>query len=131
MSVTLRFFGDDLDPDEVSRLLGSQPTLCRRKGEVIPDQNQRVAETGSWLLSSQRQSKSPLSLQIEALFGRLTDDLEVWKQLTGRYYADLFCGLWCKEWNRNLEINAAVLRRESDRGLRVGLDLYFVGGQSK
>lgn len=125
-SVTLRFFGDELDPDELSRQLGSQPTLSRRKGDVITGQGDRRAETGSWLLSSERQSKSPLELQIAALFGRLTNDLSVWKQLTGRFYADLFCGLWSEAFNRGTELSPQILRMVADRGLRLGLDVYFV-----
>jgi hypothetical protein len=125
-SVTLRFFGDDLDPVDVSRMLGAEPTLQRRKGEVIPDPSQRVARTGSWLLSSERQSKSSLESQIEHLFERLTDDMEVWRQLSSKYRGDLFCGLWSESWNRGLELSPAVLQRIAARGLRVGFDIYFV-----
>lgn len=107
-------------------MLGSKPTLSRRKGEAITGQDGRIAETGSWLLSSERQSKSPLELQVAALFGRLTSDLSVWKQLTARYYADLFCGLWSEAFNRGLELSPEILRMVSDRGLRLGLDVYFV-----
>lgn len=125
-SVTLRFFGDALDPAEVSRQLGAEPTLSRRKGDVITGQEGRVAETGSWLLSSERQSKSPLELQIAALFGRLTSDLSVWKQLSATYYADLFCGLWSEAFNRGTELSPEILRMIAERGLRLGLDVYFV-----
>ncbi len=126
-SVTLRLFGDDLDPDEVSRKLGGQPTLARRKGDVIPDETKRVAETGSWLLSSERQSKNTLESQIEALFNRLTADVAVWRDLAGRYHADLFCGLWSEAWNRGLELSPEVVAAIGERGLRLGLDIYFVG----
>ncbi len=125
-SVTLRFFGDALDPDDLSRILGAQPTLCRRKGEVIPDRDGRVAETGSWLLSSQQQSKKPLGDQIEALFARLTDDLEVWRQLSSMYRGDLFCGVWSEHFNRGFELSPELLQRIAARGLRVGFDIYFV-----
>jgi Domain of unknown function (DUF4279) len=51
-SVSLRFFGDDLDPDEISKLLNCQPTVGYRKGDVMPDSRRRkIAGTGSWLLS--------------------------------------------------------------------------------
>lgn len=36
VTVSLRVFGDDLDPVEVTTLLGCQPTEARRRGEVIP-----------------------------------------------------------------------------------------------
>jgi hypothetical protein len=125
-SVTLRFFGDDLDPDDLSRILGAEPTLSRRKGEVIPDRDGRVAETGSWLLSSEQQSSTPLEEQIDNLFQRLTDDIEVWRQLSSAYRGDLFCGLWLESWNRGLELSPEALQRIAARGLRVGFDIYYV-----
>ena len=128
-SVTLRFFGDDLDPAELTELLGAEPTVQRRKGDVIPDRDGRVADTGSWLLSSEQQSHRPLEAQIEALFERLTDDTAVWRDLAGRFRADLFCGLWSESWNRGLELSPHVLSRISSRGLRVGFDIYFVEGK--
>ena len=33
LAVALRVFGDELDPEHVSRLLGVEPSLVRRKGE--------------------------------------------------------------------------------------------------
>lgn len=128
-SVTLRFFGDDLDPDELTRLLGAKPTVQRRKGDVIPDRDGRVADTGSWLLSSERQSHKALELQIGGLFARLTDDVAVWRDLVARFKSDLFCGLWSESWNRGLELSPDILLQISDRGLRVGFDIYFVEGK--
>ena len=126
-SVTLRLFGEDLDPDEISGLLGSRPTLSRRKGDPVLDESvRRLAETGSWLLSSERQSKNNLESQIAALFGRLTQDLAVWRDLGARYRVDLFCGLWCSEWNRGFELSREIVRAIAERGLRVGYDIYFV-----
>jgi hypothetical protein len=128
-SVTLRFFGDDLDPEMLSTSLGSPPTNARKKGDAIGIPEAAVAaKTGSWLLSSERQSSSALEAQIHALFDRLTDDLAVWKDLSEKYRGDLFCGLWSKEFHRGLELSPFVLERITERGLRVAFDVYFVDG---
>lgn len=129
-SVSLRFFGDDLDPDQVSEKLGVSPTSARRKGDVMRhDDLEHVAPTGSWLLSSERQSHNRLEAQIVSLFERLTSDLSVWRELTSKYKADLFCGLWSEAWNRGLELSADVTRAMADRGLALGFDVYFVDGK--
>lgn len=128
-SVTLRFFGDDLDPDAISSALGSEPTNARKKGDTIgPPDAATTAQTGSWLLSSQPMSSTALDAQIDALFDRLTGDLAVWQRLCGEYTADLFCGLWSKEFHRGLELSPAVLARITERGLAVAFDVYFVEG---
>lgn len=128
-SVALRFFGDDLDPVELTGRLGAEPTMSRRRGESMPNITDQTTRTGSWLLASQRQSKSSLEEQINALFDRLTDDLAVWRELTGRYRADLFCGLWSEAWNRGVSLSPELIARIAERGLSIGFDVYFVDEQ--
>ncbi len=56
--VSLRFFGDTLVPEELTQLLGCQPTEARRKGDVIPDKRyHRVASTGTWRLEGAQPEK--------------------------------------------------------------------------
>src|SRR5262245_54738430 len=99
-SVSLRFFGDTLDPDEISKLLNCQPTISYRKGDVMPDSRRnKIAETGSWRLKRKRAGGVSLENQILELFGRLSADLEIWRKLTNQYHADLFCGLFMDSWN--------------------------------
>ena len=123
-SVTLRFFGDALDPDEVSRLLGSHPTLGRKRGAPLP--GAATAETGSWLLSSQRLSKNALGNQLHALFDRLTPHLAVWTGLADRFRGDVFCGLWAADWNRGVALSARALERISERRLAIAFDINFL-----
>jgi hypothetical protein len=123
-AVSLRFFGDDLDPDEVSRLLGSDSTHGRKKGAPLP--GGATAETGSWLLSSQRLSKNALEDQLHALFDRLTPDLAVWASLAERFRGDVFCGLWAADWNRGVALSARALGRIAERRLAIGFDINFL-----
>ena len=124
MSVTLRFFGDDLDPTDVSRILGAEPTISRRKGDRIPDG--RIAETGSWLLSAEPMSRASLEAQIDSLFARLSPEAGLWRPLALKYRGDLFCGLWSLEWNCGAELSSELVQRVAARGLRLSFDIYFV-----
>ena len=93
-SVSLRFYGDDLDPDEVSGLLGSPPSGSVRRGDLVQLRTRSfTAPSGSWRLST-GQSTDDIETQLVAMFGRLTDDLSVWQSLTSRFDADLFCGVF-------------------------------------
>ena len=123
-AVTLRFFGDELDPDEVSRLLGSASTLARKRGAPLP--GGATAETGSWLLSSQRLSKNALEDQLHALFDRLVPDLSVWASLADRFGGDVFCGLWAADWNRGVALSLRALQRIAERRLAIGFDINFL-----
>jgi hypothetical protein len=54
-AASLRIFGDELQPAEISRLLRCEPTQTRVKGEVIkyPSGRERTITCGSWTLSAE------------------------------------------------------------------------------
>ena len=73
---TLRFSGDRLDPDGLTHLLGTRPTLAYRKGEAYRrDPSGRVARgrTGVWYLSTRKAVRgSELSAHLRYLVGLIT-----------------------------------------------------------
>ncbi len=62
---------------------------------------------------------------IERLFSQTTQDLTIWQRLTEKFDADLFCGLWCERWNREIDFSPEILKQIVERGLRLDLDVYF------
>ena len=84
--VTLRIFGKDLNPDEISRRLSATPTRARFKGPA-----QRVAgsadsvhvpPSGSWHLEAPECRPEDVNGQVDALLAKLTTDLTVWASIT-------------------------------------------------
>jgi hypothetical protein len=125
-SVSLRFWGDELIPDEVTKLLGIIPTQAYRKGDIFRGKvYDLIRKTGFWKYSVKRSAGVYLEDQISMIFDQLSGDLDVWRELTTRFDADLFCGLWLKRWNRGLDFSPQTLQRISERGLSIGLDIYF------
>jgi hypothetical protein len=58
---TLRFAGDALDPDEISRTLNEQPTRAYRKGQTYrsgPHGPEVIGKTGVWYFSTRRKIQS-------------------------------------------------------------------------
>ncbi len=119
---SLRFFGEDLDPSEVSQLLGSGPTNQNRRGDAT--QSGHVLERGSWRLTSEDLEPGDLESQIRNLLAGLTQDLSIWRELTSRYQADVFCGLFMDFFNEGVELSASMLTMLGERGLRVDFDIY-------
>jgi uncharacterized protein DUF4279 len=124
-AATLRFFGD-LDPDEISDALGGKPTVGVRAGGTWINKGGReiVARRGTWRLETERRSPGDLDAQIEELFAGLTKDLDVWRALTGRFQADIFCGVFMAAGNEGLELTPSTLFSVGARGLTLGLDIY-------
>ncbi len=122
---TLRFFGDDLVPDDVSSLLGATPTVAHVKGQEIVGLNGRVriAKTGSWRLEARRREPEDLEAQIFELLDSLTGDLSAWTSLS-RYKPDLFCGIFMGSRNDGLPLSAEALLALGQRGVALDLDIY-------
>ncbi|AFY42382.1 DUF4279 domain-containing protein [Nostoc sp. PCC 7107] len=122
-SVSLRFWSDDLVPDDVTDLLGINPTQSYKKGDIFRGKvYDRIRKVGFWVYRVKRCAGVSLEDQINTLFDQLPVDLGVWYKLTTKFDADLFCGLWLKRWNRGLDFSPQTLQRISERGLSLSLD---------
>ena len=127
VKVSLRVFGDDLDPDEVSRVLGCEPSGETRKGDVTVGGvtgRRRVAPCGSWHLASTEDQSVETEEQVSKLLSRLSSDLDVWKELTRKYRVDLFCGLFLNEFNRGFSLSSGLLKELAERNLKIEFDIY-------
>ena len=126
-TASLRFFGDDLDPDELTKLLGCPPTKSESKGEEIVGKGtgqKRIARSGGWRLSAERREPGDLDNQISEILNQLTDDINIWQNLTSRYRADIFCGMFMKEGNEGISLSSETLQRLAERGLTIDFDIY-------
>jgi len=129
VSASVRAGGDELDPDEITRAFGVQPSFAARKGDVRLSGGREVRQrTGIWLLNfGGAPEEWTLSDAISELLDRLPADLSVWTHLGLKYQLDVFCGLHISAWNRGFEIVPSVLRRLAERSLSLSVDIYCEG----
>ena len=124
---TLRIFGDDVVPTEITRLLGYRPTTARAKGETwvgAKSGKENTARTGNWRLEASVREPEDLDGQVQELLGKLTQDLEVWGALARQFRVDLFCGLFMNGANEGATISPATLAALGNRGIKLSLDIY-------
>lgn len=127
IAVSLRFSGDELNPDEVSTVIGSQPTRAYRKGDPRTSPNGTclgLARFGLWSLSISQDQPGDLEAKIVALLGATTQDLSRWHVLTGRLRAELFCGVFMPRMNWGINLSPAIQLAIGQRGLELDLDIY-------
>ncbi len=128
--VSLGFYGDDLQPQEISDALRCQPDASAPRGELLrrPNGSEGVARTGTWLKRVARRSPGDLDGQIVELLRQMTDDLAIWQHLTARFSSRVFCGLFLEEGNEGAIIRPRTLLALGSRGLRLDLDIYGPSG---
>ena len=125
VKISLRVVGEDLDPDEVTELLGVEPTFAARKGEMVEVLGGlRTQPTGLWVLDLGDSPEWELADGISTLLDRMPDDPELWEDLAGRYKLDLFCGAFLQAANRGFALPEELIRRMADRRLAFSVDIY-------
>ncbi|MGV8952480.1 MAG: DUF4279 domain-containing protein [Cypionkella sp.] len=123
-AATLRFHGDRLDPLEVTRLMGAAPTSGVSMGQLIVGRGPRVARSGRWSLQVNNRQPGDLSGQIEELLSGLTQDLDIWRDLSGRFGGCIFVGFFMAAGNEGYDLSSETLKLLTDRGLSLLLDVY-------
>ncbi|MGL3822675.1 DUF4279 domain-containing protein [Sphingopyxis sp. R3-92] len=123
---SLCFYGDNLEPNEITALLGAPPTVGVLKGDrwLTSRGSEKIAGTGSWRIKTEYSEPEDLNRQIESLLSPLSNDLVVWRDLTSRFRGVIFCGLWLGSYNDGLELSAKTLGSMGDRGLLFDMDIY-------
>lgn len=124
---TIRVFGDSLHPEEVTKLLGCEPTMSQRMGEQIVGRKTgavRIAKTGMRRLPAARREPEDLPGQIDELLGKLTSDMQAWATIRQTCRIDLFVGLFMSSGNNGLSILPAQLVALGQRGIVLDLDVY-------
>jgi len=121
--LTLSVHGDDLDPDEVTRILSCSPSSSHRRGELTP-RSRRPWPKGAWLLSVE--GKAPVEPEhlLASLLDRLPSDSSVWESLRSRYSVALGFGLFQGAWNRGFDLSPGIIHRVAALGLGLGFDIY-------
>src|SRR6478752_6540717 len=108
-AASLGFYGDDLDPDQITARLGAAPTFGVAKGGTWVTWRgvEKVAVKGSWRLKADDRQPGDLDGQIMALLAPLTTDLATWRELAARYRGRIFCGLFLDSFNEGLSLSPA------------------------
>jgi hypothetical protein len=126
-TLCLRVCGDELDPEEVTRLMGRAPTRSQRKGQPVLDssgQVKRLARTGSWLLDFCLSPEATIAEGIESLLGSLANDKELWVALGKRFRVDCLCDVSIRGVNQGFVLPAQTLEMLTERNIELGVDIY-------
>lgn len=117
-AASLRFTGDDLDPDELSSKLGAEPSTSARKGSIrqTPKGREFIARSGIWILNAGQLTPGDLDRQINTLLVDLSGDLQIWQDIARRYKGHIFAGLLLGSVNEGMGLMPQTLSMLGARG---------------
>lgn len=128
-SIGINFISDKLDREEITRLLGAEPTKSWNPGEphrVGNTKKTRVTDFGNWYLTTKRDNIE-INEKLMDLMINLTRDLNVWKYLTTKYQAWIDVAGYMENWNREFSLKPEVMKLLAERNLEIVFDIYYNG----
>ena len=126
VNVTLALYSEELEPEEISRALGVEPTSAHRRGES-PGPSSPPAPSGAWLLSEHGRDAELAEAIIDRLLEQLPEDPAVWRDLRMRHDIQVRLGLHMTGWNKGLSIPLKQLTRIAELGASIEFDIYAYG----
>ncbi|HEX5139989.1 MAG TPA: DUF4279 domain-containing protein [Dehalococcoidia bacterium] len=125
--VTICFYGDDLEPDELTRLLGMAPTHAHRPGDpVLSTRFRNTYKKGAWILDlDDVEGADPEDAIIQLLQWLPVDD-PIWLELTAAFDVRIGLSLVLKDWTRGFSLGAATLERLGALGLRLDVEIWYM-----
>ena len=102
--LTLRLYGDTLDPVIVSRKLGGSPThSCQNGNRFYGESGELAARTGVWTFIRKVETGS-LDRHVLCLLEFFNDDPAVWRELTSRHQAELNIVAYLWQSNQSIQL---------------------------
>ena len=128
-AASLQVNGDDLDPDQITRLLEQAPTRTQRRGVPLlrPDGTERYTPRyGRWArdLKPSQTDEWDIKEVVSLLFEGLPQELSVWEQVAALGRIRVTFGLNIPTSNREFELDHDLMRFLSDRQASIWFDIY-------
>lgn len=126
VKIKLRIQGDDLLPEIISGILGTDYDYgCQKDDTRTLSNNKGIKEkTGKWILNGRCPEHYTLEDQVRGLLARVTDDYKVWQTLTEQYKVDIFCGVMMGGFNEHFEVSSELSDELAKRNLKLHIDLF-------
>ncbi len=122
-AVSLLLYGEDLDPEEITRRLGVEPQTAGLAGSRMSPRAAPLTR-GVWGLKREDSAPATPGAALAALLAPLPRDAALWADLSSRFEIRVSLGLFLEEWNRGFELPADLVRRIGELGASVGCDIY-------
>ncbi len=126
VAITLAIYGESLEPNTITDMLGVQPTSCHRRGERRGPRSPTYAQ-GAWFLSVRCESPVEPNEALLRLLDPLPDDDALWSRLASAYDVQLRLGVFFTGWNKGFSFSQQAVSKLARMRAKFGFDLYAHG----
>jgi hypothetical protein len=128
-SASLHVAEQDLLPNEVTRLIGSEPTEAESRGvPLLRDDGsiRRVPKSGRWsrVIKSQSTDEWDISEVIRLLFHGLATDVSTWREIRKLGKIQVSLGLSLETSNKDFFLDEHLIAFLGERRISIWLDVY-------
>jgi uncharacterized protein DUF4279 len=127
-SATIAVYGEDLEPHDITALIGVEPSNSFRRGFKRGPRSPAMPH-GAWFLEVRGVAPDGPAVQLETLLAKLPDSAHVWQQLRERYTVQLRIALHMQSWNKGFSLTKQLTARLAALGVDLKFDLYAHGQQ--
>lgn len=121
---TLTLQGAELDPEELTRILGVLPTRSHRRGDPFGAGREETRAAGDWMLEVNVAAPDEAETVLSKLFAMLPEGNAFWADLNAGYRVSLDLMMVVKAWNRGFQLSAPMLQEVARRGLALTFEVY-------
>lgn len=122
-SASLCFYAEDLDPDEITKILGVNATRSIKRG----DRRNSVAKPykkGAWIYRVEGNAPSGPNEHLINLLNSFSVKTEIWEQLRKKYECRISIGIHIYGWNRGFTLSPKALTQVNNTGIELDFDIY-------
>jgi hypothetical protein len=127
-SATLAVYSRDLEPRDVTALVGVEPTHSFRRGFKRGPRSPAM-QHGAWFLEVRGNAPDGPEVQLETLLSKLPESANVWRQLIASYTVQLRLALHMQGSNKGFSLSKHITERLAVLGVDLEFDLYAYGEQ--
>jgi len=125
-SISLRIFSDNLEPNQITKLLRYNPTKELKKNDPINNKSKRISEKNVWELTLKANDSSKnINSEILNILNNINKNKRSWKIINNHSRVDLFIGMVMKSKNKGIEIDPILMRLLGKLNITIGFDVYY------
>lgn len=122
VSATLVVLSEDLQHDQVTQVLGAEPTTTWRKGDLVSARTTHRRQRDGWAMAAREPDSADLEAHVRAVLDRLQPREGF--QPPPSWAVLVSCVVWIGDWAPPVFLSRAVVARLAALGAALDVDIY-------